>query len=720
MKTIHIHTTFAKLAALALLAASCTDQYDPAEVSPAAMAGAPIAISVAPPPAFTEVNATTRGNTAAANDRQPATRASQTDEGTKWEAGDILWLKAEFFKDKATADTGAPADVIQISVLKYAGTNWRPLSRQEAVEFDVTSLPGFVSQLHWPKEVMKGTDPMIFIIARHVGNEKPDTNGNITIPSLNTSRISAASYGGIHDASIELKFAHMNSRLRIPAGYRAELAHAYYWATFHPSRWEISPLPINEIPAQDIDTDVLLKLYNQSTVKLIREKDNTTYTYTYTFPSITDAEGEATQNGASYTLTPYSNGTEAPLTPGTYDLLISNEKELRDFAEKVNKNETIEDGLNGRVLAREAKVLQTANITLGSEEWTPIGGQSPFRGRYNGNGHTIENMKITKGIQVDAGYGKDLLAGMFHSTVNAVLTGINLRNVKIDINADNTMYGVKVGCLVGETGYSTISLCSATGQVTVIGDAAGVHTGGIIGSNYLSTISRCRAAVDITATNTNAKGTANAGGIVGHNAGFILSSEAQDRTVTANNTYSANAGGIAAANESNNGYIAFCRAGNAVYAKNGSFVNRTGGLIGANIGYLYASYAHPNAMATSSGGSNDAGVLVGDNNRADRVKHCYGAGKASPDNSNLKEAPDNIVYNRNPAAGEILTLMQMHKDAVESLPGNPTLVLTTTRYDPSASPAYGIEPIRVKWTSRAWKQGSDPKYPEIDREYQGE
>lgn len=46
MKKIHRLLT---LAALALLAASCTAEYDPGQNSPEAMAGAPIAISVAPP-----------------------------------------------------------------------------------------------------------------------------------------------------------------------------------------------------------------------------------------------------------------------------------------------------------------------------------------------------------------------------------------------------------------------------------------------------------------------------------------------------------------------------------------------------------------------------------------------------------------------------------------------------------------------------------------------
>lgn len=723
MKKIHIHTTFAKLAtlaslaALALLAASCTAEYDPGQNSPEAMAGAPIAISVAPPPAYTEVAATAHGTTAAANDRQPTTRASQTDKGTKWEAGDILWLTARFYEDKETADGYAPSNSTQISALKYTGTTWRMLSPKEAEEIGANILPDFVRQLHWPKEIEGWKAPVMWLQAQYLGDGKPDADGLIIITPEGKAPTTPMLYSKPawvtpDEASTKLELKNSNTRLLIPAGYSVKSAVYTYKAPINEGNWHRYNLPIS---AQPKDTYVFV--YNPSTIVL--EKDGKEIAFT--LPLITDEKGKPTRQGVSYTLTPYTNGTEAPLAPGTYDLLISNEKGLRDFAAAVNNDKTI-DGPNGPVPAREAKVLQTANITLGAEEWTPIGnGQFGFRGRYNGNGHTIENMTITKGIQVDhPDWGKYISTGMFRSITNAVLTGINLRNVKIEINTDNTIYEVKVGCLAGETDNSTISLCSATGQVTVIGAPyEQVHTGGITGYNYLSTISRCRAAVEITATNTNAVGTANAGGIVGHNWGFILSCEAQDKTVTANSTNTANAGGIAAVN-GKNGYIAFCRAGNAVYAKNGGNANGAGGLIGANIGYLYASYAHPNAKATSSGGNNKAGVLVGDNNKADRVQHCYGAGTASPNNSDLAANTDNIIYDRNPAAGEILTLMQRHTDAVESMPGNPTLVPTTTHYDPSASPAYGIEPIRVKWSSRAWKQGSDPKYPEINREYQGE
>lgn len=716
MKTIHILST---LAALALLAASCTDQYAPAEDSPAAMAGAPIAISVAPPPAFTEVAATTRGNTAAANNRQPATRASQTDKATQWKPGDILWLQARFYEDKETANISDPGNSTQVSALKYTGTAWSMLSPHEVEEIGANVLPDFVLQLHWPKEIEGWKAPVMCLKTEYMGDRKPDADGKIIITPEGEAPTTPTLYSKLtwvtpDEASTKLELRNSNMRLLIPAGYSVKWAE-YIRAlilnkesTFNGSR----------ISAQPKDTYMFV--HNTSTIVL--EKDGKEIAFT--LPPITDEEGRPTREGASYSFASYSNGAETPLTPGTYDLLISNEKELRAFAEAVNNDKTI-TGPNGPVPAREAKVLQTANITLGSEEWTPIGEQSSFEGRYNGNGHIIENMKITKGIQVVVNSQKYIYAGMFGRLSNAVLTGINLRNVTIKIDADNTINNVRAGSLAGEAFCSTISLCSATGQVTVKGKAERVQAGGIAGYTVspvypANTISRCRATVEVEAITGNAAGNTYAGGIVGEtNPGcFILSCEAQGKTITAEASRIARAGGIAGWN-SPYGIIAFCHAGNTVKAQKGGDTNYAGGLIGNNQGYLYASYTTGDATATSTGGSNKAGILVGYNYEADRAQHCYGTGTASPDNSNLAAAADNIVYNRNPADGNILTLMQKHTDAVESIPGYPDEVPFTTRYDPSASPAYGIEPIPVKWTSAAWKQGSDPRYPEIDREYEG-
>lgn len=422
---------------------------------------------------------------------------------------------------------------------------------------------------------------------------------------------------------------------------------------------------------------------------------NTRYTYNVT---VNDADITVTTTGDDI---PWEN-TEA-LPPG-YDLTIANEEQLRDFAEAVNSGGTI----NGKP-AYKAIVLQTADIKL-TKEWTPIGINegNGFQGKYNGNGHIIENMKIK---EVPISTIDTPAVGMFGWIYNAVLTGINLQNVTIDINIGDDDLGIMSGSITGGAQNSTISLCSADGKMIVKEGWPGINAGGIAGFCFESTISRCRAEIEIMATTTKTSDIY-AGGIIGHNLySFTLSCEAQGSNITTEGGKYICIGGIAG---ENGGTIAFCHAGNSNLEARASSDTYVGGLVGINDGHLYSCYAQ--GKATTSNGKN-AGILVGTNSLAVQVQHCYGIGTGTNNNSNLPAGPS-IIYKPDPAPDEIFNLMHGFKGEVESFTDanvNPY----TTRYDPSATPAYGIEPIRVKWTSAAWKMGIDPIYPEIDMLYGG-
>lgn len=423
---------------------------------------------------------------------------------------------------------------------------------------------------------------------------------------------------------------------------------------------------------------------------------NTRYTYNVT---VNDADITVTTTGDDI---PWEN-TEA--LPDGYDLAIANEEQLRHFAEAVNSQGTI----NGKS-AIKAIVLQTADIEL-TKKWTPIGNNESgyiFEGKYNGNGHIIKNMTIK-----EAPFSSTTpCTGLFGSVENAVLTGINLQNVTIDTNAGDYQSGITSGAITGIAVNSTISLCSAEGKMIVQEESRSISAGGIAGVCNGSTISRCRAKVEILATTTQSY-EIHAGEIIGNNIyGFILSCEAQGSNITTEGGNDVSIGGIAG---KNNGTIAFCHAGNSnLEAKIAPSHNHVGGLVGKNNSHLYSCYAQ--GKATTPNGGN-AGTLVGMNNPADQVQHCYGIGT---DISNLPAVAGSIVYNTTPAPDEIFDLMQGYKGEVESFAyNNVTYYPTTTHYDPAAIPTYGIEPIRVKWTSAAWKMGIDPIYPEIDMLYEG-
>jgi hypothetical protein len=261
-------------------------------------------------------------------------------------------------------------------------------------------------------------------------------------------------------------------------------------------------------------------------------------------------------------------------------------------------------------------VLQTADINLAEiDDWTPIGNDaSPsynyFQGIYNGNGYTISNLKIRSGETNKGLFGyvtrKD-------SSTPAVLTGIHLRNVDIDVSHNSNIF---CGAIAGEASSSTvITFCSARGEIKT--DATSTasyenYSGGIIGNNN-GTISYCRADVKVIASSNSSESTSQcaAGGIVGYNYGTILACEASGSEVSAqSNAAEAQAGGIAGCT---NGYITSCTSGVGKIIANGNGLEvNAGGVAGNQYGAVYSSYARGDA--TASGGRDDAlkaGAIVG-------------------------------------------------------------------------------------------------------------
>ena len=208
--------------------------------------------------------------------------------------------------------------------------------------------------------------------------------------------------------------------------------------------------------------------------------------------------------------------------PAGYTRIIDSPEALAQFAKDVNDDATA----TGACLLN---VLQTADIDLSqlkpaaeaginpltgtaytytatADAWTtPIGtytwnaslhDYNLFMGSYNGNGHTISNMKITKS---DA---NENFVGFFGGVKDGTLTGIHLRNVQADISQSERLY---IGALVSIVkGTSTVTLCSATGSLKakVTGGSTNqfVEMGGLIYSieDYAS-VTRCSADVDVQA-----------------------------------------------------------------------------------------------------------------------------------------------------------------------------------------------------------------------------
>lgn len=203
--------------------------------------------------------------------------------------------------------------------------------------------------------------------------------------------------------------------------------------------------------------------------------------------------------GAAFALT----GGGTPESP--YE--ISNAEELAKFRDIVN---------NGSAGAH-AKL--TKNITLSSENWTPIGNyNTPYSGAFDGCGYKITGLKIE---------GSLMFAGLF-----GYLNGGSVGNLTLD----------------------GVSITPSPGPIAYAGGIAGHSTGG--------TAINCSVAGEISGDNV--------GGIFGA-AGGTTTVENCSNTSTVNGRY---AGGIVGKIYREDNRIAFCSNGGAVNAVSG------GGIVG--------------------------------------------------------------------------------------------------------------------------------------------
>lgn len=140
---------------------------------------------------------------------------------------------------------------------------------------------------------------------------------------------------------------------------------------------------------------------------------------------------------------------------------ISNVAELKEFAANVNAGTTYA----GKT------VKLTDDIDLQGEEWTPIGRSgNTFQGIFDGDGHTISNLKAGNGWTSDVGF--------FGFTEKGAVKNFNINN------ADITGY-LDVGVVAGTPYTSTYSNITVSGDITVNGYA---YVGGAFGKNAYADI----------------------------------------------------------------------------------------------------------------------------------------------------------------------------------------------------------------------------------------
>ena len=180
--------------------------------------------------------------------------------------------------------------------------------------------------------------------------------------------------------------------------------------------------------------------------------------------------------------------------------------ELFGFASLVN---------SGNDFAGKTVVL-TADIDLNNMPWAPIGNvtfnrdgdgsyvvHNAFKGTFDGQGHTISNLKIdTEANGV----------GLFGAIIGATIKNVNIKNV--DIVADGTAAAL-VGYCLSYTNTSTIENCHVSGNISIVADWA--YVGGVAAYGHAN-ISGCSVIAEGTGTLTSENRNAVAG-IIGWNYG---------------------------------------------------------------------------------------------------------------------------------------------------------------------------------------------------------
>lgn len=310
----------------------------------------------------------------------------------------------------------------------------------------------------------------------------------------------------------------------------------------------------------------------------------------YTINVAINTEGQA--NIVSTTVKGFDEGKSITAGDKTGKLrIIANETDLIAFREEVNATRYL--NLNA---------LQVADITL-TKDWVPIGiYPNSFQGTYNGNGYTINGLKMNATGDYQ---------GLFGETSGAVLANITIKEPVITGTSSYT------GALVGYTQISTtISHCAVVG-----GKVEGKnYVGGLVGyANENIHIAGCYATEGTTVT-----GNSYVGGLMGsaRNA-RIAACYIGATNVTAT---SGSGGGLVGYNDANS-VIAFCYATGPV-----SGGSNIGGLMGYNRRFsnIYSSYANQSPLVRN----NDGGI----------VQYCCASGNlignAAADDTNCNTGKD--------------------------------------------------------------------------------
>jgi hypothetical protein len=291
-------------------------------------------------------------------------------------------------------------------------------------------------------------------------------------------------------------------------------------------------------------------------------------------PSLTveeTAPGTGDVGTSGVTATTVSNSSTVSMVgSGTAEdpYRITNATELQAIADDLEAH---------YVLATDIDASETAAWRSG-RGFEPIGNSTDrFRGSFDGDGHTISNLRIG---------GGDSWTGLFESVgLWGHVRDVHLENVNVT-GSDG------VGSVVGTNNHGTVTDVSATGSVT-----GRQFVGGLVGSNVNGgTVTGSTAEVTVS-------GTDEVGGLIGRNAGR---SAVIDSSAVGNVTGSDDVGGLLGANRQSI-VIDSAASGHVTGTEPISGEQWVGGLVGVTAGAVVIDSTATGTVTTAT----DAGGLIG-------------------------------------------------------------------------------------------------------------
>ena len=346
-------------------------------------------------------------------------------------------------------------------------------------------------------------------------------------------------------------------------------------------------------------------------------------------------------NGTWYMIDGYTR----PFLRSEYSTTITNAHQLQLIGMNnttISTNYTLANNIDMSELQRASGMWQTSTGFVPIRYINMTETEKPFSGTFDGQGYTIDNLKIANPTNA---YN----VGLFSIIDGATIKNVGLKNVDITTSTSTN----STGALVGQILDGTITNSYSTGTVT--SDVEEGYVGGLVGDFQKGTINNSysktkvtgstssmagglvgRALTDATISNSYSDQSDPgyqvssedgwAGGLVGFNVGTIRDSYSIASVLVTPGEY-AYAGGLVADNQ---GTIESSYSKGTVLVEEGFAEGDAGGLVGRNSGTGTVLKSYSMATVTVKGNYElAAGGLVGYNLNFATIKNSYSTGSVA-------------------------------------------------------------------------------------------